>query len=64
MGTKVKVSIMPTAQYMGAVARSPNASAAQSGAAPKRKATLTGNRIRSSIMPMFQIRPSRWTLFM
>ena len=55
------VSITPTAQYMGAVATRPMARAPQSGAAPKRKATVTGNSISRIITPMFQIRPSRWT---
>ena len=40
MGTKVTVSMAPTAQYMGAVAIRPTTSAPQSGAAPKMAATV------------------------
>jgi len=61
MGTKVTVSMAPTAQYMGAVATRPSAKALQSGITPKRMATVTGKAIKSTMTDKFQIRPSRWT---
>ena len=61
MGTKVMVSITPTAQYMGAVEMIPTASAAQLGDAPKTTATVRGKAISRAMTPRFQIVPSRWT---
>ena len=61
MGTKVTVSMAPTAQYMGAVASRPMPSAFQSGAAPKMAATVSGKASSRAITDRFQIVPSRWT---
>ena len=59
MGTKVIVSMTPTAQYMGAVAIRPTTSAPQSGAAPKRAATVRGKASSKIITEMFQMVPLR-----
>ena len=61
MGTKVMVSMTPTAQYMGAVAMSPTTKAPQSGAAPKMAATVRGKASSKTMTLRFQILPSRWT---
>ena len=61
MGTNVMVSMVPTAQYMGAVASRPTPKAFQSGDTPNRKATVKGNASSRTITLRFQIVPSRWT---
>ena len=62
MGTYVTVSMAPTAQYIGAVARRPMRRLFHSGITPKIRQTATGKASRRTITLKFQIRPSRWTL--
>jgi hypothetical protein len=53
----VNVSIMPTAQYIGVVARRPRSSPFVSGRALKMMATAMGNRRNRAHMEKFQIFP-------